>query len=114
VASAGLKRGLGAAGANVGKLEATAASPWFRGEGLSMRQRLKGMGASALMGGVPMAAGLGASMMTPVFDGGQQTQTQRFAPYAARMAGGAMMGAYPQHPMGYAFNPNLPMPQYGY
>lgn len=113
LATAGLKRGLGAAGANVGKIQAAADKPWMLGKGLSAGERLKGVGASALMGGVPLAAGLAASSYTPTFEGSHgapRTQAQRYAPYAARLGGG-MMGAYPSHPMGYGYNPNLPMPQ---
>jgi hypothetical protein len=112
VASAGLKRGLGKHFAGV---EAASQQPWLAGK-MSLGQRAKGWGAKALIGGVPFAAGMGASMMMPTFhgEGGPQTQGQRFAPYVARAAGGTMMGAYPQHPMGYAYNPNLPMPQNEY
>jgi hypothetical protein len=96
-------------------VEAAAKQPWFGGK-MGLGQRAKGWGAKALMGGVPFAAGMGASMMMPTFEGGHgapRTQAQRFAPYAARLGGG-MMGAYPSHPMGYRayqYNPNLPMPQ---
>lgn len=110
LASAGIKRGLGKRFAGV---EAASQQPWLEGT-MSLGQRAKGWGAKALLGGVPFATGMGASMMMPTFEKEPQTSAQRFAPYAARMAGGTMMGAYPQHPMGYAYNPNLPMPQYGY
>jgi hypothetical protein len=117
LARAGLQRGLGAGAggaARLGRLSALQQQPWLKGQ-MPLGQRARGWGAKALMGGVPFAAGLGASMMMPTFHGGDgQTTMQRFAPYAARAAGGAMMGALPQHPMGYAYNPNLPMPQYGY
>jgi hypothetical protein len=117
LATAGLKRGLGAGAggaARVERMTARQGQPWLGGGKMGVGERAKVWGSKALMGGVPFAAGMGASMMMPTFEGGHgapRTQAQRFAPYAARLGGGTMMGAYPSHPMGYAYNPNLPMPQ---
>lgn len=98
LASAGIKRGLGK---RFGAVEAASKQPWL-GKLEAGQSRLKGLGAQALIGGVPFAAGLGTSFMTPTFHGGPaKVQGQRFA-------------AYPQRPMGYRYNPNLPIPQYGY
>ena len=108
VASAGLKRGLGKHFTGV---EAASQNPVFSGTG-GFGQRAKAFGSKALLGGVPFAAGMGASLMTPTFEepeGGHAAGLPQRAAYTARNT----VGAYPQHPMGYNYNPNLPMPQYG-
>ena len=96
------------------KLE-TMAKPGFFGKLGPGESRLKSMGAKMLVGGVPFAAGMGASMFTPTFHGQPQSSYQQYAPYAARLGAGVtmphVMGAYPG---GYGYNPNLPLPQSGY
>jgi len=115
LATAGLKRGLGAQ--RYGRLE-TAAKPGFTGnlfrdvakDGKVGPVSLRSMGAKTLIGGVPLAAGLGASMYMPTFEKEPQNPYQQYAPYAARLGGHAMSGAYPGNS---SYNPNLPLPQLG-
>lgn len=99
LATAGLRRGLGPQ--RFSRLETLAKQPWF-GKLEQGQSRLKGIAAKMPIAALPFAVGTGASFMTPTFHKGPaKVQGQRFA-------------AYPQHPMGYRYNPNLPLQQYGY
>lgn len=111
LATAGMKRMMPKAYAGL----ETAAKPGFLGELGPGQSRLKSIGATTLVGGVPFAAGMTASMYTPQFQGPEsQSPYQQYAPQVARLGAGITlphMGAYPG---GYDYNPNLPLPQGGY
>lgn len=120
LATAGLRKGLGAGAggaARLKRLDALKDQPWLGGK-MPFTQRMKGWGAKAMMGGVPFAAGMAASMYTPHFGGPAQQPQSPYAQYgvpAARLGAGVtmsrMMGAFPRSP---GYNPNLPLPQGGY
>jgi hypothetical protein len=87
------------------------AKPGFFGKLAPGESRLKSMGAKTLIGGVPFAAGMGASFLTPNLHGSEhQTPAQQMTPYASRLGVGAASTAnlFPARPR---FNPNLPLPQ---
>ncbi|MFB3077586.1 MAG: hypothetical protein ACE1Y4_06220, partial [Lysobacterales bacterium] len=107
VAGAGLKRGLGAkrfgAVSQAAKPGFTGAMPGMQGASMAQRAgaRAKSIGAKTLVGGVPLAAGLGASFGTPTFSAGQ---IHGAVPQGMQQQMGRQMG----YPGGY--NPNLPLP----
>jgi hypothetical protein len=108
LATAGMKRMMPKA---YETMKATA-KPGFFGKLEPGQSRLRSMGAKMVVGGVPFAAGMAASMYTPHFSGPQQTGYQQYAPHAARLGAGIamprVMGAFPGGP---GYNPNLPLPQ---
>ena len=78
-------------------------------------------GSKAVVGGVPFAAGMAASMYTPSFEKHEPTNmqqyAQQFAPhagYAARLGANIAMPRMGAFPSGPGYNPNLPLPQGGY
>jgi hypothetical protein len=74
-------------------------------------------GSKAVVGGVPFAAGMAASMYTPSFEKHEPTTFQRYAPhvgYAARLGANVAMPRMGAFPSGPGYNPNLPLPQGGY
>jgi hypothetical protein len=115
LATAGLKRGLGAQ--RYSSLTETA-KPGFTGnlfrdvakDGKVGPVSLRSMGAKALIGGVPFAGGIAASMYTPTFEK-DPTPFQQAARYPASLGGNMLANTYPNN-LGY--NPNLPLPQGGY
>lgn len=109
LASAGMRR----VGGQRFKALETTAKPGFWGKLGPGQSRLKSMGAKTIVGGVPFAAGMAATMYTPHFSPSQpQSGYQQYAPYAARLGAGVamprVMGAFPSGP---GYNPNLPLPQ---